>query len=256
MSDKAIHILNSEWLIRMLEKSSTIPQQRLLNVFTILSDWLDAPFMSEFEVNLRPELDCRLIAFMSSEAAKAGVEMPEMLAHQLYFMALTAIQEKISVQNPLSLMHAHIAAKALIQAQTQLPRFGKQVAVYGIAASLLLGAILLMKGIFDHQQFDPVANMQEAKNIRPHQPFLQTAGLTVSTSPAQTAALFSRIEQMRKGDCQLMEALHLPEAYQSVYFENIVLGQISTDPKDQKLVHELLEMVKCNYKPMLMVNSR
>lgn len=56
MSDKAKHIVNSEWLIRMLKKSSTIPQQRLLSVFPILSDWLDAPFMSELEVTFRPAL--------------------------------------------------------------------------------------------------------------------------------------------------------------------------------------------------------
>ena len=36
-------ILNSEWLIKMLEKSSQTPHGRLLSLFDILEDWLDAP---------------------------------------------------------------------------------------------------------------------------------------------------------------------------------------------------------------------
>jgi hypothetical protein len=61
---------------------------------------------------------------------------------------------------------------------------------------------------------------------------------------------------MRKGSCQLPEALQLPDSYKKVYFEDIVSGQISTDPADQKLVRELLQKVRCNYSPMLMANSK
>ncbi len=38
-----MEILNSPWLIKMLEKSSKSPHGRLLNLFDILEDWLDAP---------------------------------------------------------------------------------------------------------------------------------------------------------------------------------------------------------------------
>jgi len=41
-----------------------------------------------------------------------------------------------------------------------------------------------------------------------------------------------------------------------VYFQNVVLGQITTDPAEQKLANQLLDMVRCNYTPMLMVNSK
>jgi hypothetical protein len=61
---------------------------------------------------------------------------------------------------------------------------------------------------------------------------------------------------MRQGNCQLIEALQLPEAYKKIYFDNIIMGQISTDREEQRVVNELLQMVRCNYTPMLMANSK
>lgn len=78
----------------------------------------------------------------------------------------------------------------------------------------------------------------------------------INANPEDTAALIAQINQMRNGNCQLIEALQLPDSYKKVYFENIVLGQISTNVADQKLVHQLLDKVRCNYTPMLMANSR
>ena len=40
-------ILNSDWLLAMLEKSSGKASQRLLNLFDILGDWLQAPHIRE-----------------------------------------------------------------------------------------------------------------------------------------------------------------------------------------------------------------
>lgn len=251
-----MHLLHSDWLIHMLEKSSTIPQQRLLNVFTLLNDWLDAPAVRELDVSFKAEAECRLIAFMSVEAAKAGAEMPEMLANQLYFMALAAAQEKINAHHSLSLVHAQRAAEALIRAQTHRPWLRRPNTMHGIAASIVIGLALLGAGTLYRHATESTASTPVAEHRVAGQPYLQTAKPNANASPAQTAALFAKIEQMRKGDCQLIEALQLPDAYKTVYFENIVSGQISTDPKDQKLVHELLDMVRCNYKPMLMMNSK
>ena len=40
-------ILNSAWFISMLKKSGKSPQARLLSLFDILGDWLQAPNMRE-----------------------------------------------------------------------------------------------------------------------------------------------------------------------------------------------------------------
>ena len=40
-------ILNSTWLVKMVEKSAKTPQIRLLSLFDILDDWTEAPGVSE-----------------------------------------------------------------------------------------------------------------------------------------------------------------------------------------------------------------
>jgi hypothetical protein len=265
-----MEILNSSWLIKMLEKSSKSPQARMLNLFDILDDWLDAPNVVAPSVD-SPELRAKLAEmpklnqtpllqdFLTLEAAKAGAAMPEMLANQLYFMIVAATQEKLQANNHAGFSHAKNAAKALILAQTKKEFRIAKSSVYAIAASFF-GALLVAGSVFffaAQKNTSPMFSQSEVAQTSQFNADLQpvsTAGLTAN--PNDTAALFAQIEQMRKGNCQLIEAIQLPDSYKKVYFENIVLGQISTDIKEQQLVRELLEKVRCNYSPMLMVNSK
>lgn len=259
------NLLNSDWLIHMLKKSSTKPSVRLLSLFDILEDWLDAPVIND-QLRLREQLSPqtsiatqtnhhKLQDFLTIEAAKAGAAMPEMLASQLYFMAIAASQEKLNANietssHQSSLMHAKSAAKALVKAQTTPEYRIKKASAYAIAASFM--GVFVVAGsllIFNQDSSNIAVQVAYAE------PISNTNNVSLIASPEQTSALIAQIDQMRKGNCQLIEALQLPDSYKKVYFENIVAGQISTNVQDQKLVHELLDMVRCNYTPMLMANS-
>lgn len=250
-------LLNSEWLITMLKKSGSTPQQRLLQLFDVLDDWLDAPKM-QHRVAFKPSQETPpLMHFLTLEAAKAGAAMPELLANQLYFMAIAAAQEKLQHHNPASLSHAKNAAKALIAAQTKREFHVPKKPAYAVAAcTLLIIGSMLGYQLWQSNTADPATPTAQRLS-----PTLPATGMVadasqLTASPEQTAALFARIEQMRKGDCQLIEALQLPDSYKKVYFENVVLGQISVNREDQRLTNQLLDMVKCNYTPMLMANSK
>ena len=261
-----LDLINSEWLVHMLKKSSSKPQTRLLNLFDILEDWLDAP--SVLQSNLQQAIafssadhysskaaNRHLQEFLASEAAKAGAALPEMLANQLYFMAIAAAEEKIHAKNPLSLTHAKNAASALISAQTEKDFRIAKSSAYALAASFL-GAFVVAGSLFIFNQTDSQSEHQSDPKIAQIKPIVVAVVPSQMASAQQTSALIAQIDQMRKGNCQLIEALQLPDSYKKVYFENIVLGQISTNLNDQKLVHQLLDMVRCNYTPMLMANSK
>lgn len=249
-----LDIIHSDWLIHMLKKSGTKPQMRLLSLFDILEDWLDAPKAvtqeHDHQTQTKPASNHRLQDFLAAEAAKAGAALPEMLANQLYFMAVAAAQEKLQSNNQLSLSHAKNAARALIAAQTEKEFRIAKASAYAMAASFL-GTLVVAGSLFIHNQSSPAAVPQVAYI----EPSNAATNVSLIASPEQTSALIAQINQMRKGNCQLIEALQLPDSYKKVYFENIVSGQISTNIHDQKLVHEMLEMVRCNYTPMLMANS-
>ena len=164
MNSLDTNFLQSDWLIHMLKKSSTKPSVRLLSLFDILEDWLDAPLvhkqlraleqLGQQLLNTTQVVNHQLQDFLTLEAAKAGAAMPEILASQLYFMAIAACQEKLIANNQTannvsnfmhtsSLMHAKNAAKALIAAQTT-PEFRiSKTSAYTIAASFL--AVLLLQ---------------------------------------------------------------------------------------------------------------
>ena len=245
-------ILHSNWLIHMLEKSAKTPHSRLISLFDILNDWSDAPGVNTQSNADNVNQDANALkTFLSLEAAKAGAALPEMLATQLYFMAISALQEKLLNHNHSGLIHAKSAAEALIEAQTKKEFRISRRSAYAIAASFV-GTVIITGGLFLHySQMKPAINIAQATHESAFKPVLNP----ILATPESTSALVAQIEQMRSGNCRLLEAIQLPDEYKSIYFKNIVLGQISTDPQEQKLVRELLEKIRCNYTPMLMKKS-
>ena len=114
-------ILNSAWFLNMLEKSGKTPQQRLLGMFDILHDWVNAPSIRETLAvdQPYPQAARTLENFMIQQAKLLDAAMPELLAQQIYFIALTALKEEVSNPSCGSLVHARIAADALLKAQKQ-----------------------------------------------------------------------------------------------------------------------------------------
>ena len=253
-------ILNSDWLVNMLKKSSSTPHGRLLSLFEILEDWLNAPNIAEqikAKTATKPKSH-QLQDYLTIEAAKAGAAMPEMLANQLYFMAIAATQEKLQANNQDSLGHAKSAAHALIMAQTKKELYITKSSAYAIAASFL--GVLVVTGalyMIQNTHNQTITKKSIIVNSMPIQAAIpQLVSADNLANPEQTAALMAQIELMRHGNCQLIEAIQLPDQYKGIYLNMVVNGQVSTDPREQKIAFALLKQTRCNYTPMLMANSK
>ncbi len=235
----------------MLQKASATPQSRILALFDVLQDWLDAPLVNASTISFHggPTAYPRLLDFITVQAEQLNAQVPQLLANQICLMAVAAFQEKLQHAESTSLSHAKLAAQALIIAQTkkERPAFAQKRYAASLAAVLALSSSLAIYLIKTNNTATPVILAET-----PKMPATQTRMIA---NPEQTAALFAEIERMRQGNCQLIEAIQLPDAYKQIYFDNIVSGQISTDPDEQKIVLDLLKMVRCNYTPMLMANS-
>ena len=246
-----MQILDSTWLINMIEKSGTSPEARLLAAFDILTDWLEAPSIKEnltqsVEANTAPKL---LLSYLSNQAKTTKAAMPEMLAEQMIFLLSSAIQAHLH-GNHQALQHAKQAAQALIKAQCEKEKltFSINKKLYAIAAGFAL--IALIGGAFLIQQPNaiPIVNSQNANpNI--------IADDEAIANPKHTADLYASIETMRGGDCQFIEALQIPDADKKIYLENVVAGQVPTNAHDQMIAQKYMQKIRCNYTPMLMKNS-
>jgi hypothetical protein len=246
-------ILHSNWLIQMLKKGGKTPQARLLSLFDILNDWTEAPGVDAQLKQHSTTSDATLLkTYLSLEAAKAGAALPEVLATQLYVMALSAMHEKLLGHNHAGITHAKSAAEALITAQTKKEFHISRSHAYAVAASFF-GALLIGGSLWLINQPTPQSTITTAMIIQDDE-FKPIINHQMAT-PQSTAALVSQLEQMRNGNCRLIEAIQLPEKHKALYFKNIIAGQISTNPDEQMIVRELLQQIQCNYSPMLMKKS-
>jgi len=246
-----MHILDSAWLIKMLKKSGESPQDRLLAVFDVLADWADAPNMrdmllSENTAALPP---AHLLDYLTEEAHACGAQMPEALAQQIYFIALSALQESLRSPDHNHFTHAKLAAKALIVAQTEKESVGNKPLLYGIAAIFLVAAIA--GGVLLYQNNPWQSNITTAVTETTSTKTEEEA----AASPKHAAEMYALVEQMRQGDCHYVEALQIPDADKKVYIENVVGGKAPTNAKDMAIAQSYMQKINCSYTPMLMKNS-
>jgi hypothetical protein len=248
-----MHILNSEWLIRMLEKSGVTPEARLLSLFEILSDWIEAPQIHDVikQESTQKDTPYLLLNYLSKQANEAGAAMPEMLAEQLIFIATSALKAHIENIESSSFFHAKQVAKALISAQCEREAIKLKKSTIFSALAIFVGAIAIGALIYDHQTSEILQNTQVANSLF-EQPNIKE---DVNRGPKQTAEMYASIETMRGGDCQYIEALQIPDADKKIYLENVVGGQVPNNVHDQLIAQHYLQKIRCNYTPMLMKNS-
>jgi hypothetical protein len=245
-------IFSSSWLIAMLAKSSKTPQGRLLSLFDILQDWVEAPNIHiEFDPNATHK---NLIAFCIEQAIACKAANPEILAEHIILIARNALEQASNHTVIDSFAHAKKAAHALILAQTQNePRIPKPFR-YGIAASFfILVGITAMWLPQLQQSSTPVASI----NIPAVESLPVNAPVNDNSVTAHDAVImYAKYEQMRKGTCQFPEALQIPDKHKAIYLENVVGGKLPTNLNNLAIANYYLEKVRCNFTPMLMANSR
>ncbi|MCB5207786.1 hypothetical protein [Methylovorus mays] len=245
-------LLTSELLIARIQKSSSAPGQRLLNAFDLLAEAASNPSMLPGEADIAA--DSAMLRFMQTQTQAMAIEMPDLLAQQLYFMMQQALETELASPASRALHHARIAADAMLQAQTPEQKPATKVLAYAIAAGVftLLGSssIALQSEFQPSGPFIVAALNASAKPAEPR----MAPDFSVA-NPARTAAMYAKIEQMRTGSCDYPQALVLPESERGIYIEYVVNGKVSTKVSDQDVVNKLLQQVSCNYTPMLMKNS-
>ncbi|MDP1595951.1 MAG: hypothetical protein Q8S46_06875 [Methylotenera sp.] len=245
----------------MLAKSSSTPQGRLLGLFDILDDWLNAPNLQTI-TNLALNNNSQLIIFCTEQAKTLGVENPAMLAQHIVLIAKNAAQQTLAQKasnalNQNHLAHAKKAAHALILAQTQKPSVistlsQSKTARYSIAASFIL--VLSVATIWLTL---PTKTYTLQSKLAQNDLVTPTAHAHEKGLTAQDATkMYTKYEQMRQGTCQFPEALFIPDKHKAIYLDNVVGGNLPTTLSDLAVTNFYLEQVRCNFTPMLMAASK
>jgi len=257
-----MEIFNSAWLLKMLAKAGTTPQSRMLSLFDILEDYLQAP-----NTHLAETLPAStplhnnseaLLVFLTQQAEACGAENPAMLAQHILLIARNATMHTINDPTSRNLSHAKKAAQALILAQTQrawsLAKWTKMSRPYATIAgtALLIGvaSMWLPELAQQLQTTSAKTNRQQSKVAS------SAASLTQALSANDAAQMYAKYELMRNGTCQFPEVLQIPDKDKTIYIENVVGGKLPTNLDNLAIASAYLEKVRCNFTPMLMVHSK
>jgi len=252
-----MHLLGSNWLRRMAEKSGATPQARLVGLVDTLHDWLQAPGIGETVRQQFPGQDAAELAAFRTLVLDLVTPLqprnPHELANQIMFLLLGAMQQQLRAPESCALQHARNAVHLLIEAST--------VRVYSISnrphrAALALAACLclvLAGGLIMPWRNAPgalpplAASIAKAKSTQ--------AG---SYSPDQLVALYQQREQQARGNCFYPMALMMPPEQYGVYLDFVwrtpALGA-DLDEKSLVALRHALEMVECSYPQTAMISS-
>lgn len=268
-------VFNSTWLVNMLAKSSKSPKSRVLNLFDILSDWINAPDIhldSQFKSITRQELTANIVSssplvnYLTTQTKALSATHPGMLAEHIALIACNAAQQQMAMPESNSLMHAKKAAEALILSQMSSKSRYVNPAMLSLCACVLTLSIALawfaptllqesnkQSVIFAKEVVDKKRTAVTQSNLI----HVSTSDDTPNALTARDAALmYAKYEQMRAGTCQYLEVLQIPDKHKAIYIENVVGGKLPTNLQDLAIANQYLEKVRCNFTPMLMANSK
>jgi len=266
-------IFNSQWLISMLTKSSKTPQGRMLSLFDVLSDWLNAPDI-KFEINQQVKSNKLLIQFFVEQAQSCRAENPSILAEHIILIAKNAVQLQLAAPSSNSLMHAKKVASALILSQTQKHFLLKKSSLIGMVASVMAITIVSLTNWQNITENYPTEIASYAKPYMQKVAFAFGQKTTNTVAPLaiteqnitkegdagitanDAVAMYAKFDQMRKGTCQFPEVLQIPDKHKAIYIQNVVGGKLPTNLHNLAIANHYLESVRCNYTPMLMANSK
>lgn len=241
-------MLHSPWLLKMLEKSGATPRERVLALFDILQDWTTAPGLrlDSSGAGLSDPTEA-LVDYLTEQMTILRLAEPGVLAQQVYFIAMGALQATRGGENSNAFIHGRHAVAILLDAQRPPRRLKTGMAVVSASIFLLASAMFFGPGIKSVPSDTMTAFSTKIDND-----MLLSIHASVSSSPDQVASLHDSLERIRRGVCQYPQALMLAPEARAVFLENVVNGSVPANAHQMREARQLMQKVECYYPPVAM----
>ncbi|HSI21541.1 MAG TPA: hypothetical protein VK959_00835 [Methylophilaceae bacterium] len=238
-------MLHSDWLLKMLDKTGYTPRERVLALFDILQDWATAPGLKTGTGMTGSEN--ALIAYLARQLTALRLPEAEILAAQIYFIALGALHTAGTGECDNAFLQGRQAAAVLLDAHRPPRRVNTGAAVVA-SLFVLVSAVFIAAGDYPVAPSQPMATRSMPTDIGAFRPVTARLG----SSPDQVASLNDSLERMRRGVCQYPQALMLAPEARAVFLENVVNGSVPTDAGQIREARLLAQKVECYYAPVAM----
>lgn len=242
-----------DWLVKMLQHAATHPRGRIMALFDILQDWMDAPGLRQA---LQPDMLVQapaepLLDYLEQQARLARCSDPDGCARQIYYLALGALHETLSHPGGNAVDDARNAAEILLAAQNKPTNRQAHAAL----AAALLCLLALPASVLQQPVPDASRSLQQLVVARAEPQTLAAHGVRAelaSYSPDRLSSMHQTLEKLQQGVCQYPQALMLPPEQRSILIENIVNGELSANHQRMQLAQKVALKVDCYYAPIAM----
>lgn len=224
-----MELLNSSWLLQMIDSSAKKPADRLLSIYTCLNTWLSAPgiresFAKAYNQNTPLAMTCPVLtAHLINLAIDAKVPNPSTYVSQMFILLQGAIAVEMRNPGTGALLKAREAAEVVLGSVRPKPKL--QVGQTFLVGGTIASAVFLCLSMFF---------MVPVQSVTPAAPLARTEVIeTPKVQPSISPDLVSRVMALKghfdAGNCPAPELLTLPQD-QVVAYLNVVNSRGSEDP--------------------------
>ncbi|ACT51234.1 hypothetical protein [Methylovorus glucosotrophus] len=239
-----MEILNSSWLLRMLDSSAKKPADKLLSLFSCLETWLGAPgireqFVSEFKAEHMLNQQCPALAARLTElASQARIAKPDVFVAQVLILLQGALTEEVRNPGLGALNAARIAAKAILEDAVKRPKL-KSTWTYW-SGGAVAGVLIAMGGYLVGSQIavEASADYQAAYN----RAMLETSPI----SPDLLAKVMALQAEIDSGHCPAPQLFAMPQDQAAAYMNTITYRASMHPLQDSERLTKFLVWYKQN----------
>lgn len=231
-----------QWFFRLVEKYGKSPVERLVAVFGIVENLMQAPDIRKRLAHEFPgDANCLYTAselnrFLAELAGSAGMIDPAGVAQQLAILLQGAIAEELRNPRTGALSEAAKVARVVVSKSDRVSlfrNFGKHAgwASAGAVAALLL---MLAMGWLTADQPKQVDAMPTVVTMR------VAHNMPAGVSPDEIDAVLTLQEQIKRGICRAPHLLALPPGQMTAYM-NVIESRTPEDPAaDERNLRQFL----------------
>lgn len=225
-----MELLNSSWLIHLIEGAGKKPSDKLLSLYSLLNTWLNAPgiragIVKDYSNGQPLVRTCpALTAHLLSLATEARLRNPSSVVTQMMILLQGGIAEELRNPGMGALISAQQAARAVLsQAKPRLIiRLEKTIKISGYAASMAIMSILAV-------HFWPSASSTQVRYAQ-HDGGYQQAAIITTIEPELLLKAFALKKSMESGTCPAPNFFSIPKDQLPAYM-NVVQARLSNNPE-------------------------
>jgi hypothetical protein len=239
-----MEILNSSWLLRMLENGGSKPSEKLLSLFSCLETWLGAPGIRErFVADFKPDpmLNQRcpaLTARLTELATQARISRPEVFVAQMLILLQGALTEEVRNPGLGALNAARVAARAILEDAIQRPALKPAWKWSGAAvASILIG----MAGYLVGSQI-AVESAADSYQTAYNKAMLESSPI----NPDLIAKVMALQAEINAGHCPAPQLFAMPQDQAAAYMDMITYRASMHPLQDSERLTKFLVWYKQN----------